>query len=198
VGLLAAADGRRRTDPIEDLAGLRLGVRVDQPGQLLRDYHTALVRTGRNSYTTQLSDRFYLSDAVFLAAVEGPTPLLEGLADALRRPKYLLSLGRRSCVPSRPVLLGLTPMSVDDALAEQPWLASERVARRNDATVIVETVADCLPGTDGAEVRSDAPVSFDPVRRRHGSRSVLRGAVRLANPLGTSHHDPLAALDDAS
>ena len=41
LGLLAAADGRRRTDPIEDLAGLRFGVRVDQPGQLQRDFQTA-------------------------------------------------------------------------------------------------------------------------------------------------------------
>lgn len=41
VGLLAAAQGRRRSDPIEDLAELRFAVRVDQPGQLLRDFHTA-------------------------------------------------------------------------------------------------------------------------------------------------------------
>lgn len=40
VGLLAAASGRRREDPIEDLLALRLGVRIDQPGTLLRDYHT--------------------------------------------------------------------------------------------------------------------------------------------------------------
>ena len=44
-GLLAAAQGRRRQDPIEDLLALRLGVRTDQPGSLLRDY-TRSVTTG--------------------------------------------------------------------------------------------------------------------------------------------------------
>ena len=40
LGLLAAAQGRRRQDPIEDLLTLRLGVRTDPAGSLLRDYHT--------------------------------------------------------------------------------------------------------------------------------------------------------------
>lgn len=40
VGLLAAADGRSREASLSDLLGLHLGVRVDQPGTLLRDYHT--------------------------------------------------------------------------------------------------------------------------------------------------------------
>jgi CRISPR-associated Cas5-like protein len=40
LGLLAAADGRSREASLSDLLGLHLGVRVDQPGTLLRDYHT--------------------------------------------------------------------------------------------------------------------------------------------------------------
>lgn len=32
IGMLAAAVGRRRTDPIEDFLSLRFGVRKDQPG----------------------------------------------------------------------------------------------------------------------------------------------------------------------
>ena len=41
LGLVAAAKGIRRTDPLESLLGLRFGVRVDQPGQLVRDFQTA-------------------------------------------------------------------------------------------------------------------------------------------------------------
>ena len=41
IGMLAAAVGRRRTDPIEDLLSLRFGVRKDQPGRVIRDFHTA-------------------------------------------------------------------------------------------------------------------------------------------------------------
>ena len=55
VGLLGAAQGRRRSDPIEDLAELSVAVRVDQPGQLLRDFHTA----HRGETSMPLSHRFY-------------------------------------------------------------------------------------------------------------------------------------------
>ncbi|MEZ4540218.1 MAG: type I-E CRISPR-associated protein Cas5/CasD, partial [Chloroflexota bacterium] len=35
VGLLCAALGRPRAEPVADLAGLRMGVRVDREGQIL-------------------------------------------------------------------------------------------------------------------------------------------------------------------
>src|SRR5690606_40565014 len=41
IGLVAAALGRHRDEPIGDLASLRLGVRLDREGVLMRDYHTA-------------------------------------------------------------------------------------------------------------------------------------------------------------
>ncbi|MET9324114.1 type I-E CRISPR-associated protein Cas5/CasD [Streptomyces sp. NPDC003038] len=40
VGLCAAALGRDRTDPVDDLASLVFGVRADHPGTPVRDYHT--------------------------------------------------------------------------------------------------------------------------------------------------------------
>jgi CRISPR-associated protein Cas5/CasD subtype I-E len=47
LGLLAAAAGMSREDPLDDLIPLRLGVRVDQTGTLLRDYHTLSDYRGR-------------------------------------------------------------------------------------------------------------------------------------------------------
>ncbi|MFI8265493.1 type I-E CRISPR-associated protein Cas5/CasD [Streptomyces sp. NPDC085665] len=40
IGLCAAALGRDRTDPVDDLAQLAFGVRADHPGTPVRDYHT--------------------------------------------------------------------------------------------------------------------------------------------------------------
>ena len=57
LGLLAAAQGRRRTDSIEDLLDLTFGVRVDQPGAVLQDFHTAHIRGQRNR---ELTRRLYL------------------------------------------------------------------------------------------------------------------------------------------
>lgn len=121
VGLLAAAQGRRRHEPIEDLLALRLAVRTDQAGTLLRDYHTVSDYRGvpllsanvdargrqkpAGKKTTHVTQRFYLQDAVFVVGLMGPVDLLGGLADALGRPRFPLALGRRSCVPSQPVRL---------------------------------------------------------------------------------------------
>ena len=105
VGMLAAAVGRRRIDPIEDLLALRFGVRKDQPGTVIRDFHTARTLDGKNSMP--LSKRYYLADAVFLAGIEGDRALLEGIGEAVHNPAFPLYLGRRSCPPGQPVSLGL-------------------------------------------------------------------------------------------
>ena len=44
IGLLAAALGRRRTEPVDDLASLRFGVRIDQPGHYECDFQTEHTR----------------------------------------------------------------------------------------------------------------------------------------------------------
>src|SRR3954463_12068538 len=69
IGMLAAAKGIRRTEPLTELLGLEFGVRLDQPGQILRDFQPARSLDGPHS--APLTYRFYLSDAVFLAAVHG-------------------------------------------------------------------------------------------------------------------------------
>ena len=94
LGLLAAAQGLRRTDPLEDLVHLRFGVRSDQPGSLQRDFQTAIDwRTGKSM---PLSYRYYLADARFVAGVEGPRPVVEGLAAVLP----LLAAKQRASAPN--------------------------------------------------------------------------------------------------
>ncbi len=70
LGLLAAAQGRQRTDDLQDLAALTFAVRVDQPGSLLRDYQTAQPWQKRPKDNANLVTRYYLEDAVFVAAIE--------------------------------------------------------------------------------------------------------------------------------
>jgi CRISPR system Cascade subunit CasD len=105
VGLLAAAQGKRRTDDLQELLGLTLAVRTEQPGRLERDFQTA-ARHGERT-PISVSTRHYLADAVFLAAVEADRALLEGLQEALRRPHFPLYLGRRSCPPAGRIEYGL-------------------------------------------------------------------------------------------
>ena len=148
LGLVAAAKGLRRTDPLESLLGLRFGVRVDQPGQLVRDFQTAQrpkkEPSGAINWTAMpLSYRYYISDAVFLAVLEGEHDLITGIDDAVRRPQFPLYLGRRSCPPAGPIALGVFEYDLDEALATLPWLANpQEQRRRRDKVVRLATVRD--------------------------------------------------------
>jgi len=195
LGLLAAAQGRRRTEPIEDLARTRFGVRVDQPGALTRDFHTAHDGQGRSM---PLSERYYLTDAVFLAAVEGEDSLLEGLDEALTAPVFAPYLGRRSCAPAGQVNLGRRPGSVQDALRQEPWQAAVWFRRRAARSVALSIVRDAGDPSEVGDLVRDQPLSFDPLRREHGWRTVVHDdPVHLDNPEGRApvrSHDPFAAL----
>jgi CRISPR system Cascade subunit CasD len=196
IGMLAAAKGIRRTEPLTELLGLEFGVRLDQPGQILRDFQTARSLDGRAS--APLTYRFYLSDAIFLAAVHGEAALLHDLAGALRRPRYPLYLGRRSCPPAGPVSLGVHDATLDEALDSWPWLAAERHRRRAAPRVRLEIHRDARPGELNTDTLPDEPVSFDPAHRQYTWRSVLRRHVDVTNDLadrsGAADHDPLSLL----
>lgn len=199
LGLLAAALGRRRTDPLEDLAALRFGVRQDQAGSLLRDFQTAIDwRTGKSK---PLSQRYYVSDAKYLAMVEGDRVLLEGIADAVRSPTFPLYLGRRACPPSGQLVLGVQDESIEQAIESAPWLASKHYRRKQPDEVRLLWSRDAAPGEMVDESVRDVPVSFDPRHREYGLRDVVHGWTRpFPNPLGrpAEGHDVFALLGGGS
>jgi CRISPR system Cascade subunit CasD len=206
IGLLAAAEGRRRTDSIEHLLDLRFAVRTEQPGRLERDFQTAARRGDRTPVS--VSTRHYLSDAVFLAAVEGKAALLEGLQEALRRPYFPLFLGRRSCPPAGPVAHGLRDATAVGALSTEPWQASGWVRKaRREPRVPLYLAADCAAGEIDSELVRDQPLAhgFDPEHRQWEWRSVQHTTVTVDNPdfdgthrpptrSSIDSHDPIGAL----
>lgn len=201
LGMLAAATGRRRTDPLEELLNLRIGVRVDQPGHVERDFQTARTRDAAESMP--LSYRFYLADAVFAVAVEGDPALLSGLREALLRPVYPVFLGRKSCPPAGKLDHGLHDGTITDVLGSAPWLASTWVQRTHhtQSHVDLEMVHDCPPGTPGGETLRDDPISFDPRHRQYGWRTVIHSRAHIPNPLhkpdsSVDPHDPMALLGE--
>jgi CRISPR system Cascade subunit CasD len=200
VGLLASALGRPRTADPSDLAALRFGVRVDQPGVRVRDYQTARhLVTGESM---PVSERFYVADAVFVAGVESDDEdLLAELERAVRAPHFLPYLGRRSCPPSRPIDMGVHPGRLDDVLRDVrvvPWQASdwyreEWEKRGTELPVLVETGMS----EQADELLRDQPESFDPRHRRYRMRGVsARPPVRVGGrrPQAPTH-DPLSALE---
>ncbi|AUS77102.1 type I-E CRISPR-associated protein Cas5/CasD [Actinoalloteichus sp. AHMU CJ021] len=203
IGLLASACGVRRADDLGAFTHLRVGVRVDQEGQLERDFQTA--RSLDGSQVMPLSTRFYLADAVFCVAVEGDAELLDRVRAALRRPAAPLFLGRRSCPPAGRLVEAVIDGDIRTALATVPWLASPAVRRKraSDREVTVDVVLDCPPDTPGSDVVRDVPISFDPRHRQYSWRSVHRDTVTIPNPDHSpppdEHpHDPMELLGSPS
>lgn len=179
IGLLAAALGRSRTENLDDLKKLYFGVRIDQPGILLRDYHTARQKKAATSFVTT---RHYLADAVFLVGLEGEESFLQELAMAMQNPFFPLYLGRRSCPPVGQLVLGLRAQSLQQALEEEPWQASEWFQNKQSNQVKLTIVCDAKDNEIGAFLRRDLPVSFDQRHRQYEFRMVIDTADALSIP----------------
>ncbi|KOV72257.1 hypothetical protein ADL00_06030 [Streptomyces sp. AS58] len=213
IGMLAAALGVERDDDttLARLARLRFGVRIDQPGTRVRDFQTA--RHFDTHDAMPLSERFYLADAVFVAAVEGDHATVTELREALRTPVYLPYLGRRSCPPARP--LDFTPdrdihtgTSLEDVLTNEPWHASEWHQRRHPthhATAALRAMVEppaVLPGDPAVTVPlgdglRDQPLSFSSRHRRYGLRTVTElDRIHVPNPWHRPRNGPGGPFDD--
>lgn len=211
IGMLASALGRRRGQPVDDLAALHLTVRTDRPGVLTRDLHTvggglhakATVTTAEGKKRpgdtgTLLTHRHYLADAAFTVALTAPRTtenhaLINSCAQALRNPRWPLHLGRRSCPPEGPLLLGES----DDALHHLIHLPIAALPPRTPAAegAPVEFLADrpltSLPapahtasnthedGTHASGELNDQPVSYHPSQRVYRSRPLYRRTLLL-------------------
>ncbi|MFJ1596238.1 type I-E CRISPR-associated protein Cas5/CasD [Streptomyces sp. NPDC088261] len=209
IGVLAAAQGLERGDDtgLARLAALRFGVRIDQPGTRVRDFQTAHhAVTGKSM---PLSERFYLADAVFVAAVEGDSALVEELHACLRAPVFLPYLGRRSCPPVLPLELNVRhDVDIEGALREEPWQAARwyQNLRRRDERVPLAVLRETVATDPGADVLRDQPLSFATEHRRHGLRTVVSSGVEVPNPMAARarragsrtvpSHEPLVPLEE--
>ena len=188
LGLLCAALGRDRAEAVDDLAGLRMGVRVDREGLPMRDFQTAggdrdtekrtlLIATGKTVNRTVVSPRHYLADAVFLVGLEGPdAALLRNLHAALLRPVWSMALGRKAFVPAAPVAVveppfhGLHPGDLEEALAAHPLLATPRREH------VGRALRTAIEHPSAGAVRFDQPTGPYALRL-FGPRFVLPGEI---------------------
>ncbi len=151
IGLICAALGRGRDADLSDLAELRMGVRVDRENP-------------------EISNRYYIADAIFLVGLEGNEDLLREIHTALKNPHWTLYLGRKAFPPSKPVYLddGLSDKCLMDALAHYPDLG------QGDGEVkrlVIET-------DEGQFLRSDVPINFR--NRRFATRRIQMDSVTVS------------------
>lgn len=205
IGLLGCALGLERGDlRLEELdRSLRFGVRVEAPGRVLEDYQTITdflpTADGRYKHSgiavassldklrnssdeepsTIISPRYYLEDAAFLVGLEAQANREIGLvelADAVQNPRWTLFLGRKACVPTRPIFEALTDRyeGLEDALHKHPWSwlggeAELRKARPEKLTVYLEQ--------EGGPYRRQNALRVNPLRQ-YGFVSMRRISVQ--------------------
>jgi CRISPR system Cascade subunit CasD len=174
LGLICAALGRDRAQPVEDLAALRMAVRVDREGLLMRDYQTVigemLTASGKVDRSgAVVSPRYYLSDAVFLVGLEGERALLDEIQKALRQPHWPLALGRKSMPPSLPVWLpdGMRDESLREALQRYPRIVKSKKAATDTQPPLRMMIEHASEGS----IRLDQPIA-PFAERRFGPRFV--------------------------
>ncbi|MGV9314915.1 type I-E CRISPR-associated protein Cas5/CasD [Streptomyces sp. NPDC003691] len=230
IGMLSAALGIPRAKAtiaggslFAGLTRLRFTIRVDRPGTRLADFHTVggglpqhrTVPTAKGARrqvetATIISQRHYLSDAVFTVAVTEPgstaPTLLTDCADALAAPRWPLHQGRRSCPPG--ALFVLRPAS-PDPVAELLALPLARTAPPHGeaaAGVTVHFTAD-TPFAEAPDASStagsrtavtmlnDEPVRLTARDRVHHTRPAYATSRRLPAALcggyGTDYLDAL-------
>ncbi len=186
IGLLCAALGIPRVEAptiwLPKLAALRMGVRIDLPGDRWWDYHTVAPGTatagGGTKKDAVLTRREYLCDASFLVALMGEASLIAALRDAMEHPIWTPYLGRKCCPPSRPLLEKPSTGEFEGlllALKSPHWHPRYR---RNTTPESLDCLIDWEPtteepeATDGALVWYDVPRTFDPPS--HEARFVIR------------------------
>ena len=166
IGLICAAMGVAKgsdaeREAVPQLAALKM-TSIIMPRYAIRrieDFHTVL-KTRRASGSMNpdpvVTRRQYLVDACFGIILNGDRVLLERTANALQDPVWGMWLGRKNCIPARPLFV-----AVCDTY-EKAWQAILRSLGADEALPIesftrVEDVDDFAAGTDSY---NDQPVSF--------------------------------------
>jgi CRISPR system Cascade subunit CasD len=172
IGLLCAALGRPRWEPIDDLAALKMGVRIDREGVMLCDYHTIMdsIKSSGGKGDTVLSDRYYMADADYLVGLEGDRSLLATLDTALASPCWQLYFGRKSFIPSCPIRIGIVEAELAIALQEHPNL-SKKQKHPPQLRCVLEV-------ENSLDTRRDVPLDWQ--KRLFGSRCVETKYLEVA------------------
>jgi len=197
LGLLAAACGVDKNDEARDrewlarAAKLSVAVLAFRRGDRMPDYHTVGARYDRDDpwqkrmipttpdgkpRGTDLTHRDYLADSVFGAVLSGDDTLVDEMAAGLADPVWGVWLGRKSCIPTEPILAGVfeSDDAARDALAGRLRGSLERGGGKvagDDSTDVAFSVLEARAGEED-ETLLDVPVSFG--RREFHARRVRR------------------------
>ena len=198
LGLIAAACGIDKNDEARDrewlarAAKLSLTILTFRRGDRMTDYHTVGARYDKEDpwqkrmipvtadgkpRGTDLTHRGYLMDSVFGAVISGDDALVAEMSEGLSNPAWGVWFGRKSCIPTEPILVGVfdsdeaARKALDARLRASLERGGGKIAGKcEDEAVkfgLVEVAAD-----EAEETLLDVPVSFK--RREFHARRIRR------------------------
>lgn len=186
IGIIAASFGYRRDEDekIKKLNDLDFAVRVDQRGNLLRDYQiaTAYKPDGRfeRNYVT---NRYYLEDAVFVVAIGGEDDFIDKIEQSLKNPYFQTFFGKRSNPINPDFILDKRNQGVVESLENISWQAGNWYKKeyKNKSRVELEFYIDGdLVEESVSKFRKDRVESFSQKHRQFGYRGEKRYLVTLS------------------
>lgn len=203
IGMILAAMGIRRgvdENLIIELNKFDFALRIDQEGDILEDYHIVQNRLKEASF--YVTKRYYLEDAVFLAALGSENgAVIAEIEHALKYPHFQPFMGRRSCPVPVDFFLGVFEEGVIEILKTYPWQAASwfKKKQRHDPKYHTFVYADShLLKQAVRKRRKDKVASFSQKNRQFQYRFESELSVMLENPLyqGSTkdEHDALAAI----
>lgn len=125
IGMIASALGYDRNDARSEVLfnSLNLKYSIKRNPILLNDFQTVKPLKSQNNYMNKyykknqfptMENKFkkdslikrvqYLQDAEFVVYISGEDSLLENIYKAIQNPKYALFIGKRSCIPNKPIV----------------------------------------------------------------------------------------------
>lgn len=198
LGLIAAACGIDKNDEARDsewlarATKLSLTVFAFRRGDRMTDYHTVGARYDKDDpwerrmipvtaegkpRGTDLTNRDYLMDSVFGVALSGDDALVGEMAEGLANPVWGVWLGRKNCIPTEPILVGVfdsddaARKALDARLRASLERGGGKVAGKHEDEAVKFDLVEA-DANEAEETLLDVPVSFN--RREYHARRIRR------------------------
>jgi CRISPR system Cascade subunit CasD len=200
LGMIAAACGIDKNDEVRDsewlarAEKLSLTILAFRRGDRMTDYHTVGARYDKDdpwqrrmiptkaedgkpkNYATE-TRRDYLMDSVFGVVISGDDKIVAEMAEGLADPVWGVWFGRKSCIPTEPILVGVfdsdeaARKALDARLRASLERGGGRIAGKREDEAVKFDLVEAAVG-DAEETLIDVPVSFK--NREFHARRVRR------------------------
>ncbi len=198
IGIISACLGYKRDDNrILKLNELDFAVRIDQDGNIFRDYHIAQKFKPNGDFDrTYVTNRYYMEDAVCIVSISHSEEIfIEEIENALRYPYFQPFMGRRSIPLPLDFIIDSTDDSAVESLKNLPWQAMEWYKKRSPKEINLSIYADADLIEGGVKnIRRDKVISFSQKERKFGPRYESRIDIIVTNPYYETEHDVFNAI----